>query len=151
MKKDDYTYIEKIVSNAKRPTGSVDRRFLDYFKEMKKVKLSIDDSRAWSIKKLVEDKFEASKSRISANYMEQEQLSQKSSTQNQSKTDFQGTNYAIENEDSRDKKVVSMSDDNIYFYPHKTLLLEAPPAPNHILISAKSKKTRVINKPGKKQ
>ena len=152
MKKDDYTYIEKIVSNAKRPTGSVDRRFLDYFKEMKKVKLSIDDSRAWSIKKLVEDKFEASKSRTSASYMEQEQLSQKGSTQNQSKTDFQGTNHDIENEDSRDKKVVSMSDDNKYFYPHDTLLLQATTRPNHIITSSKfSKKTQVKNNPNEKQ
>ena len=142
MKKDDYTYIDKMVSNAKRPTGSVDRRFLTYFREMKKVKLPIDDSKAWSIKKLVEGKFEASKSRISANDIQQEQLSEKSSTQNQSKTDFLGTNHDIENENSKDKKVVSMSDNNKYFYPQNTLLLQATTRPNPILTSSKkSKKT----------
>ncbi len=44
MKLDADTYIDKMVSNAKRSAGSVDRRFLNFFKDMKNVKLSIDDS-----------------------------------------------------------------------------------------------------------
>ena len=43
MKKDDYTYIDKMVANAKRLNGSVDRRFLNSFKNMKNVELPIDD------------------------------------------------------------------------------------------------------------
>ena len=44
MKKDDDKYIHKMVTNAKRPIGFVDRRFLNFFKDMKKVVLPIDDS-----------------------------------------------------------------------------------------------------------
>ena len=64
MKNDDYTYIGKMIENAKRPVGSVDRRFLNFFKLMKKVEHEIDSSgeeevllrqqrmaRAYSIKK----------------------------------------------------------------------------------------------------
>ena len=43
MKNDNYTYIGKMLENAKRPIGSVDRRFLNFFKVVKKVEHEIDD------------------------------------------------------------------------------------------------------------
>ena len=44
MNNDNYRYIGKMIANAKRPVGSVDRRFLKVFKIVKNVKHLIDDS-----------------------------------------------------------------------------------------------------------